>query len=274
MLVHGFGGWFSGPGSCLAVRDSVQPHATRMPALPHAARPVATSAATNGAQSVPHRAVHGGAPSQAWLGSALPVADAAHRAATQAAHSFSACRALVLDSSYRPIDVVNWQRAICLDLFDKVDVLEYYDTYVRSSSAQFLIPAVLRVRMYVSAKEVRSGRLTLSRRNIMLRDKCTCQYCGVRQNLTVDHVVPLSKGGKWAWENLVTACTRCNGRKGDKSLKQLGWRLETKPVEPSPYQMSLLLNIEMNQRSPPKEWSDYLFPLSWPAGYTDALPNR
>ena len=61
--------------------------------------------------------------SQAWLGSALPVADAAHRAATQAANSFSACRALVLDSSYRPIDVVNWQRAICLDLFDKVDVL-------------------------------------------------------------------------------------------------------------------------------------------------------
>lgn len=51
------------------------------------------------------------------------MADAAHRAATQAAHSFSACRALVLDSSYRPIDVVNWQRAICLDLFDKVDVL-------------------------------------------------------------------------------------------------------------------------------------------------------
>ena len=61
--------------------------------------------------------------SQAWLGSALPVADAAHRAAAQAAHSFSACRALVLDSSYRPIDVVGWQRAICLDLFDKVDVL-------------------------------------------------------------------------------------------------------------------------------------------------------
>ena len=166
---------------------------------------------------------------------------------------------------------------------------EYYDTYVRSASTQFLIPAVLRVRMYVSAKEARTGRLTLSRRNIMLRDKCTCQcapmlvlppcylcwiqrpcymlhairypaacthaeqmykymrgrqteyvwlvgwcsdatiagtglpvdrrglvlrrYCGVRQNLTVDHVVPLSKGGKWAWENLVTACTRCNGQK-------------------------------------------------------------
>lgn len=184
---------------------------------------------------------------------------------------------------------------------------EYYDTYVRSASDQFLIPAVLRVRMYVSAREAMSARLTLSRRNIMLRDKCTCQcarapaspvactgarppcsesllaaalglvvvpaevhaavcgqcasaccpgmvvrarlarrpartlgggaglvegtaalwpgrptglacpgrarYCGVRTNLTVDHVVPLSKGGKWAWENLVTACTRCNGKK-------------------------------------------------------------
>lgn len=66
--------------------------------------------------------VFGCSPGQAWLGSTLPVADAAHRAAAQAAHSASACRALVLDSSYRPISVVNWQRALCLDLFDKARI--------------------------------------------------------------------------------------------------------------------------------------------------------
>ena len=56
-----------------------------------------------------------------------------------------------------------------------------------------------------------------------------CRYCGTRSGLTVDHVVPLSKGGKWVWENLVTACTKCNGKKGSKSLKQLGWKLKQKP---------------------------------------------
>ncbi len=56
-----------------------------------------------------------------------------------------------------------------------------------------------------------------------------CRYCGTRSALTIDHVVPLSKGGKWVWENLVTACTKCNGKKGSKSLKQLGWKLKQKP---------------------------------------------
>ena len=55
------------------------------------------------------------------------------------------------------------------------------------------------------------------------------RYCGVKANLTIDHVVPLSKGGKWVWENLVTACCKCNGKKGSKSLKQLGWKLKAKP---------------------------------------------
>lgn len=55
------------------------------------------------------------------------------------------------------------------------------------------------------------------------------RYCGSQSNLTIDHVVPLSKGGKWVWENLVTACTKCNGKKGSKSLKQLGWKLKNTP---------------------------------------------
>ena len=56
-----------------------------------------------------------------------------------------------------------------------------------------------------------------------------CRYCGAKSNLTIDHVVPLSKGGKWVWENLVTACGRCNGKKGSRSLKQLGWKLKSTP---------------------------------------------
>ena len=65
-------------------------------------------------------------------------------------------------------------------------------------------------------------------------------------------MVPLSKGGKWVWENLVTACTKCNGKKGSKSLKQLGWNLKQRPKEPSPYQLGILLGIETELSKPPK----------------------
>ena len=66
-------------------------------------------------------------------------------------------------------------------------------------------------------------------RRVTARPMRVCRYCGSKASLTIDHVVPLSKGGKWVWENLVTACCRCNGKKGSKSLKQLGWKLKTKP---------------------------------------------
>lgn len=109
---------------------------------------------------------------------------------------FNRYRALVLDTSYRPIDIVNWQRAICLDLFDKVckacppdlhlpypvfisncalqvDVLEYYDALVHSARHEFMIPAVLRVRMYIQRDN--KGKISLTRRNLLLRDNNTCQ---------------------------------------------------------------------------------------------------
>ena len=113
------------------------------------------------------------------------------------------------------------------------------------------------------------------------------RYCGTQSNLTIDHVVPLASKGKWQWDNLVTACTRCNGRKGDKSLKQLNWRLKRQPwvppslahapltpltaslcvnekfpqmQEPSPYELGMLFGTDaISVTHPPKEWSDYLF---------------
>lgn len=169
-------------------------------------------------------------------------------------------RALVLDSSYRPIDVISWQRAICLDLFNKVDVLEYYEHQIRSAYDIHFIPAVLRVRLYV-ARGRRPGNITVSRRNVMLRDRNECQYCGTGQNLTIDHVIPKSKGGTWDWMNLVTACNVCNGKKGEKSLKQLKWKLRSQPRVPNPYELGVLLGMDLNVQMPPKEWTDYLFEL-------------
>lgn len=172
--------------------------------------------------------------------------------------TFNRYRALVLDTSYRPIDIVNWQRAICLDLFDKVDVLEYYDALVHSARHEFMIPAVLRVRMYIQRDH--KGRISLTRKNLLLRDNSTCQYCGSEQDLTVDHVKPVSKGGLWEWSNLVTACNKCNGKKGSKTLKQLGWKLHKIPSVPSSWQVGVLVGMDTEVHNSPKEWADYLFP--------------
>lgn len=112
----------------------------------------------------------------------------------RAAH-LKKCRTLVLDVSYSPIDVITWQRAICLDLFDKVDVLEYYNTFVRSARDEHPVPAVVRVSKCVNHMYHR-GRVPLNRKNLFQRDEHKCQYCGSMSELTIDHVVPLSKGKK------------------------------------------------------------------------------
>lgn len=133
-----------------------------------------------------------------FLGHAVPTSLSLQISRESPLSSFNRYRALVLDTSYRPIDIVNWQRAICLDLFDKVcrmfsqtwvtlfrlmpknillnlqvDVLEYYDALVHSARHEFMIPAVLRVRMYVQRDH--KGRISLTRRNLLLRDNSICQ---------------------------------------------------------------------------------------------------
>uniref|UniRef100_A0A7I4DNB1 HNH nuclease domain-containing protein n=1 Tax=Physcomitrium patens TaxID=3218 RepID=A0A7I4DNB1_PHYPA len=113
-------------------------------------------------------------------------------------------RGLVLDLTYRPINVVSWKRALCLDVMERADVLEYYDQAVVAVSKSYYIPAVLRVSTFVHAPKGKKVKLTLNRNNIFLRDKFRCQYCNKRgEDLTVDHVLAASRGGGWEWENLV-----------------------------------------------------------------------
>ncbi|KAJ9511366.1 hypothetical protein QJQ45_029816 [Haematococcus lacustris] len=139
-------------------------------------------------------------------------------------------RALVLDSAYRPIHVVSWHKAVNMDVGTRASVLEYYppDLYAVSGRGKHLLPAVVRVDTYVDLHEL-CQRVTCTRRNVMARDKFCCQYCGSNRELTLDHIVPVCKGGKNSWVNLVTACMSCNQRKGSKLLHQMGWHLKTKP---------------------------------------------
>ena len=125
-----------------------------------------------------------------------------------------ACPALVLNADYRPLSYFplstwHWQETIKAIFLDRVAVLSHYDRVIRSPSSAFRLPSVVALKQYIP----QNRRPPFTRFNVFLRDGFTCQYCGhARQapELTFDHVVPRSRGGRTSWDNVVTACTRCN----------------------------------------------------------------
>ncbi|XP_076898237.1 uncharacterized protein LOC143551760 [Bidens hawaiensis] len=176
----------------------------------------------------------------------------------------SCFRGLVLDISYRPINVVCWKRAICLEFMEKADVLEYYDQTVNSVNGSFYIPAVLRVPHLLQVVKRRKIISTLSRKNILARDNFSCQYCSSSTNLTIDHVFPISRGGEWDWENLVTACLSCNSKKGQKTPEEANMKLHKAPKAPKDYDIIAIpltnnaIKMLKMRKGTPEEWIQYL----------------
>jgi len=164
--------------------------------------------------------------------------------------------ALILNSGYEPIKVVNWRKAMILWFQDKVEVLEFHTATVSSPSRSYSLPAVMRLRQYI--RPYLSMSVRLSRQNIFLRDSHTCQYCYQKfseKRLTIDHVVPLSKGVIHEWTNVVTACSSCNNHKGDKSPEKANLRLLRRPEKPR-WLPNRDLDLEGNLL--PTAWRPYL----------------
>lgn len=130
--------------------------------------------------------------------------------------------ALVLNASFEPLSVVSAQRATCLVLAQKADVLEDDGRLLRSEMLSLRCPSVIRLRYMVKVPYVR--RAALSRRAIFARDDHECQYCGQLAD-SIDHVVPRSKGGPHTWENVAAACRPCNLSKRDRTPDEAGMRL-------------------------------------------------
>lgn len=161
---------------------------------------------------------------------------------------------LLLNSSYEPMRVISWQRAICMFFSGKVEVIEESSNEVHSVSLVIKIPAVVRLLSFV---KVRQKAPTLSRANILARDQFECQYCAKQltpKEATLDHVLPRSQGGRTSWDNLVCCCASCNKRKGNQTPKQANMPLKQKPVKPG---WLPVLQIRFNGKIP-DSWQYFL----------------
>src|SRR5437588_3017526 len=124
-------------------------------------------------------------------------------------------RVLVLNATYEPINVCTVRRAVVLLLKEKAEILEHAEWELHSASSTIARPMVIRLVTYVRIPRD-THRRKITRRAVFARDDWTCQYCGSRSNLTVDHVVPRSKGGPSSWDNIVAWCARCSARRGNR----------------------------------------------------------
>lgn len=165
-------------------------------------------------------------------------------------------RTLVLSQGFEPITIVSWQRAITLLFLNKAEVIEEYDRNIKTTSLVIKIPAVVRL---LSAFRRHKKPVKFSRINIYGRDKYRCQYCGVKHaigELTYDHVMPRSKGGRTTWTNIATCCQLCNRKKANRTPAEAGMRLLKTPEQPS---ATPVLVVAVSRESVPDAWRDYMY---------------
>ncbi len=166
---------------------------------------------------------------------------------------------LVLNADYRPLSYYplslwSWQDAIKAVFLDRVNIVSEYAHEVRSPSFSMRLPSVVSLKTYI-----RPARFpAFTRFNVFLRDKFECQYCGSTEDLTFDHLVPRCRGGMTTWENVTTACSPCNLRKGNKSCKSAEMWPRQAPFRPT------VQNLHSNGRMfPPnylhESWMDFLY---------------
>jgi 5-methylcytosine-specific restriction endonuclease McrA len=162
-------------------------------------------------------------------------------------------KVLVLNSTCLPINICSWRRAVILLFKGKAEGLE--SGRRKLNGGRFELPQVIKLKDYVP---IPYNGVVFTRKNIFLRDNYTCQYCGKTGNLTIDHVIPKSKGGEDVWENVVACCVRCNNKKGDRMPEEEGMKLMGTPYRPP---SGLYLQIT-RQTTAPKSWFNYFFKSS------------
>lgn len=139
-------------------------------------------------------------------------------------------KVLLLNATYEPLRVISTKKAIVMIVEDKAITEVKGEGEFRSPSTTIPVPAVIRLRQYVKVPYVANKPLT--NRAVLARDNYECAYCDKRRADTVDHVIPRSRGGQHAWDNVVAACRKCNAKKADKTLAELDWKIKWQPYTP------------------------------------------
>ena len=169
------------------------------------------------------------------------------------AHVVTGSRVLVLNASYEPINVCNVRRATVLVLKDRAEILERGEGALHSERLAFDRPCVIRLMRYVRVpRDVHRRKIT--RKAVLARDAWTCQYCGRQAaGLTVDHVIPRSRGGESVWENIVASCAPCNRKKGNLTPREARMHPRSRPRPPGP-----TVFIQLASPRIPVAWQPYL----------------
>jgi len=162
-------------------------------------------------------------------------------------------KVLILNQNYEPMSVITARKAVILLYLGKAELIASHEgKQVRSVAMAMPFPSIVRLSVYV---HVPFKRIILSRKNILRRDGHRCQYCGRGDlPLTVDHVVPLSRGGEDTWDNLVCACVDCNNRKGDRTPEEARMPLRRRPIRPNHVTFIRHFVGALDER-----WKPYLF---------------
>lgn len=159
-------------------------------------------------------------------------------------------RVLVLNQDYSPLMVCSVERAFVLVYLNKSELIKEGRNTLRTIDRAFPLPSVIRLNRYINLPY---KAVSLTRHHVFRRDNFECQYCGAKKDLTIDHVLPTSRGGAHAWNNVVTACRSCNHRKGDDTPEEAGMGLRKKPVRPS--HAVFLKDYLFNHQG---QWDEYL----------------
>jgi 5-methylcytosine-specific restriction endonuclease McrA len=162
-------------------------------------------------------------------------------------------KVLILNQNYEPISICNAKKAIVLIYLGKAELIERKNgKVIRSASSNFPFPSIVRLGIYI---RVPYKKIILSRKNILRRDGHRCIYCGAASGtLTIDHIIPKSQGGEDSWENLATACVKCNNKKDDRSLEEANMKLLKKPIRPNH-----ITFIKHSINKIDESWKPYLF---------------
>jgi len=159
---------------------------------------------------------------------------------------------LLLNFTYEPLGIVDLARAVRMLFARKVEIVHRGDREIRTTSVAFPLPSVVRLLYFVKRHR---KKVALTKKNVLLRDKYTCAYCGTHsgREMTVDHVIPRSRGGRSVWENLVASCSTCNARKGDRTPDEARMPLRRVPREPR-----FIPWVVVRRHTAPDEWVKYL----------------